>query len=98
MTPRLRFVVPMAVVALGIFRVGLTMSGHNQPLLPMPRWALLGTALLVGALALALCVQASKDGTLSQLQNDGRLSPRAIRLSLLTQGALLVMLLGMGSR
>ena len=47
------------------------------------------TALLVMVLGLASAAQASRDMALSQ---------RVIRLSLLTQGALFVMLLGMGSR
>lgn len=89
MIRKVSFAVAMAVTALALIRLGATMSGNDYAFLPMPRWASAATALLVVGLALATVVQISRDKVLSE---------RAIRLGLVTQCALVLMLLSLGTR
>ncbi len=89
MIRKISFAVSIAVGVLGAIRVGATLAGNDRPFLPMPRWTLVATALLVVVLALASVVQISRDKVLTE---------RAIRLSLVTQCALFLMLLGLGTR
>ncbi len=86
----------MAVATLGAIRLGATLSGRVEPFVAVPPWASLATAALVLALSLALVLQVSRDG--NQSQEGATPSQQTLRLSLLTQAAVFVMLLGVGSR